>query len=133
MRTVSCRAGPLDVFGSRAAPGDPGCLRFRAELGLKFVVGTDGWNACPTQDVGAYPGYAEFREAIADPEYENHPRMLDGSEAVRAYGVRSGPGQRSAAGGAVTMRALRFDCRLTKSGTGREVAEHLRQGRLRLS
>jgi hypothetical protein len=49
----------------------------RAELGLKFGVCVDGQNACPPEDVGGYPGYEEFREAIADPDHHEHLRMLD--------------------------------------------------------
>jgi hypothetical protein len=50
---------------------------WRAELGLKFAVCVDGQNACPPEDVGGYPGYEEFREAIADPDHQERDRMLD--------------------------------------------------------
>jgi hypothetical protein len=49
---------------------------WRAELGLKFAVCVDGQNACPPEDVGGYPGYEQFREAIADPDHDEHDRML---------------------------------------------------------
>jgi hypothetical protein len=35
-----------------------------------------GENACPPQDVGGAPGYAEFLEAIDDPAHEDHIRLL---------------------------------------------------------
>ena len=33
--------------------------------------------ACPPEDVGGFPGYADFLEAMADPKHEEHDRMLD--------------------------------------------------------
>ncbi|KFI25369.1 plasmid pRiA4b ORF-3 family protein [Paenirhodobacter enshiensis] len=33
--------------------------------------------ACPPEDVGGFPGYADFLEAMADPEHEEHDRMLE--------------------------------------------------------
>lgn len=35
-----------------------------------------GARACPPEDVGGVPGYAEFLEAIRDPEHEEHDNML---------------------------------------------------------
>lgn len=35
-----------------------------------------GANACPPEDVGGAHGYAEFLEAIADPNHEEHERYL---------------------------------------------------------
>jgi hypothetical protein len=35
-----------------------------------------GANACPPEDVGGYPGYAEFLEVVADPTHEEHAHML---------------------------------------------------------
>ena len=48
----------------------------RMSLGLKFGVCLDGQNACPPEDVGGTRGYAEFVEAVADPDDEDHERML---------------------------------------------------------
>ena len=33
--------------------------------------------ACPPEDVGGFPGYADFLEAMADPNHEEHARMLE--------------------------------------------------------
>ena len=33
--------------------------------------------ACPPEDVGGFPGYADFLEAMADPKHEEHNRMLE--------------------------------------------------------
>jgi Plasmid pRiA4b ORF-3-like protein len=41
-----------------------------------LIVCLAGENACPPEDVGGYPGYAEFLEALKDPEHEEHANML---------------------------------------------------------
>ena len=46
-------------------------------FGLKFGVCIDGQNACPPDDVGGAPGYAEFLEAISDPEDDEHDDYLE--------------------------------------------------------
>ena len=33
--------------------------------------------ACPPEDVGGFPGYADFLEAMADPKHEEHDRILE--------------------------------------------------------
>jgi hypothetical protein len=33
--------------------------------------------ACPPEDVGGVPGYAEFLDAMADPKHEEHDRMRE--------------------------------------------------------
>ena len=33
--------------------------------------------ACPSEDIGGVPGYADFLEAIADPAHEAHAEMLE--------------------------------------------------------
>jgi hypothetical protein len=33
--------------------------------------------ACPPEDVGGFPGYADFVDAMADPKHEEHHRMLE--------------------------------------------------------
>ena len=44
---------------------------------LKLPFCLDGANACPPEDVGGPPGYANFLEAIADPKHEEHADMLE--------------------------------------------------------
>lgn len=41
-----------------------------------LIVCLAGENACPPEDVGGYPGYAEFLEALKDPAHEEHANML---------------------------------------------------------
>jgi Plasmid pRiA4b ORF-3-like protein len=45
--------------------------------GLKFGVCFDGANACPPEDIGGPSGYAEFLDAIADPQHDEHAGYLD--------------------------------------------------------
>lgn len=44
--------------------------------GLPLIMCLAGENACPPEDVGGYPGYAEFLEALNDPAHEEHANML---------------------------------------------------------
>jgi hypothetical protein len=44
--------------------------------GTPPIVCLAGANACPPEDVGGYPGYAEFLEVLADPTHEEHTSML---------------------------------------------------------
>ena len=37
----------------------------------------DGANACPPEDVGGGPDYAEFLEAMADPKHSEHKPMME--------------------------------------------------------
>lgn len=37
----------------------------------------DGANACPPEDVGGEPGYAEFLEAMADSNHPEHEAMME--------------------------------------------------------
>ena len=37
----------------------------------------DGANACPPEDVGGAPGYADFVAAMADPKHPEHRDMMD--------------------------------------------------------
>ncbi|MEX0735140.1 MAG: plasmid pRiA4b ORF-3 family protein [Steroidobacteraceae bacterium] len=41
------------------------------------IVCTDGENACPPEDVGGAPGYADFLAAVADPRHEEHRNYLE--------------------------------------------------------
>ncbi len=44
---------------------------------LRYPRVVGGKRACPPEDVGGYPGYEQFLEAIADPEHEEHASMLE--------------------------------------------------------
>ncbi|HEX6094660.1 MAG TPA: plasmid pRiA4b ORF-3 family protein [Dongiaceae bacterium] len=44
--------------------------------GLQLPQCLGGANACPPEDVGGPPGYADFLQAIADPAHEEHEAML---------------------------------------------------------
>ncbi len=46
-----------------------------AELKLQFPVCLAGAGACPPEDVGGPPGYADFLQAIADHEHPEHGDM----------------------------------------------------------
>ena len=48
----------------------------RTARGLKFAVCIDGQNACPPEDCGGAGGYADFLEALADPDHGDHDRLL---------------------------------------------------------
>ena len=41
-----------------------------------LIYCTDGANACPPENVGGAPGYAEFLAGIADPHHEEHENLL---------------------------------------------------------
>ncbi len=45
---------------------------------LPYPLLVDAVGRCPPEDVGGPWGYAEFLDAIADPEHENHDDMYDG-------------------------------------------------------
>jgi hypothetical protein len=47
----------------------------RLPLGLKFGVCIDGQNACPPEDCGGPPGYADLLEVLADPTHDEHEHM----------------------------------------------------------
>jgi hypothetical protein len=44
---------------------------------LPPIVCLAGENACPPDDVGGVPGYAEFLAALADPKHEEHTSMRE--------------------------------------------------------
>lgn len=46
------------------------------DLLLTLPVCLVGENACPPEDVGGVTGYAEFREALADPKHDQHKDYL---------------------------------------------------------
>lgn len=45
--------------------------------GLQPIVCLAGENACPPEDVGGVPGYAEFLAALADPKHEEHASLRE--------------------------------------------------------
>jgi hypothetical protein len=51
-----------------------GCLR--AERGKRYPVCLEGARACPPEDVGGVWGYADFVEAIQNPDHEDHDGLL---------------------------------------------------------
>jgi hypothetical protein len=52
-----------------------GCLR--ADKGRQYPLCLEGERNCPPEDVGGIWGYAEFLEAIANPEHEQHEDFVD--------------------------------------------------------
>lgn len=49
----------------------------KAEAGVFYPRCVGGENACPPEDVGGVWGYADFLEAINDPDHEQHEEMLE--------------------------------------------------------
>ena len=47
------------------------------EKGLDYPVCIKGKRACPPEDVGGVWGYADFQEAIANPEHDEHDSYLE--------------------------------------------------------
>ncbi|HEX2171161.1 MAG TPA: plasmid pRiA4b ORF-3 family protein [Dehalococcoidia bacterium] len=47
------------------------------ETGAQYPRCVTGKRACPPEDVGGVWGYAEFLEAIGDPDHEEHERLLE--------------------------------------------------------
>ena len=43
----------------------------------KYPLCLEGERACPPEDCGGPPGYANYLDAVADPEHEQHDEMLD--------------------------------------------------------
>ena len=57
---------------------------------ISRAICLDGQNACPPEDVGGAPGYAEFLEALADPanpEHEELKEWVGGSFDPAAFDV----------------------------------------------
>jgi len=52
-----------------------GCLR--AESGQRYPMCIEGERNCPPEDVGGVWGYAEFLEALADPNHEQHEDFVE--------------------------------------------------------
>jgi len=51
--------------------------RFAAEPGVAYPRCAAGARACPPEDVGGAWRYAEFLEALADPDSEDHDELLE--------------------------------------------------------
>ena len=47
------------------------------DLKAKYPLCVEGARACPPEDVGGVWGYADFLEAIQNPENEQHGEMLE--------------------------------------------------------
>jgi len=52
-----------------------GCLR--AAKGERYPLCVEGERACPPEDVGGIWGYAEFLQALADPDHEQHDDFME--------------------------------------------------------
>lgn len=48
-----------------------------AALKLQFAMCLAGAGACPPEDIGGAPGYADFLQAIADPAHPGHREMTE--------------------------------------------------------
>lgn len=48
-----------------------------AEPGVRYPRVVGGKRACPPEDVGGVPGYADFLEAIADPAHPEHAEWVE--------------------------------------------------------
>jgi hypothetical protein len=47
------------------------------QAGIRYPVCLAGERACPPEDCGGAPGYAEFLDAISDDEHPGHEEMLE--------------------------------------------------------
>ena len=57
---------------------------------LSLALCLAGENACPPEDVGGAPGYQEFLQALADPDYPEHDELkqwIGGSFDPAAFDV----------------------------------------------
>lgn len=52
-----------------------------AEPGAFYPRLLEATGRCPPEDIGGPPGYAEFLEAIADPDHERHEEMTEHYDA----------------------------------------------------
>ena len=48
-----------------------------AQPGMRYPRVIAGKRACPPEDVGGFPGYSEFLDAIRNPTHEEHESMLE--------------------------------------------------------
>lgn len=49
----------------------------KAEVGGKFPVCLEGERACPPEDCGGWPGYANLLEALGDKKHAEHESMME--------------------------------------------------------
>ena len=47
------------------------------EADTKYPRFITGGRRCPPEDIGGAPGFENFLEAIADPNHEEHPEILE--------------------------------------------------------
>ena len=47
------------------------------EKGAKYPLCLEGQRACPPEDVGGPWGFAEYLEAVADPDHERHEEFME--------------------------------------------------------
>jgi hypothetical protein len=63
--------------------GDDWCHKVKVEkiilldAPLPLAICLDGENACPPDDVGGWPGYEEFLQAVADPAHPDHEDLTE--------------------------------------------------------
>jgi hypothetical protein len=53
------------------------------EAGVEYPRCVEGERACPPEDVGGPYGFAEFLQAVADPNHERHQELLEWSRPFR--------------------------------------------------
>ncbi|AJY27280.1 MULTISPECIES: plasmid pRiA4b ORF-3 family protein [Burkholderia] len=81
--TLSKALGGLKSFTYIYDYGDNWQHRIKVEKALvpdpdmRRPMCLDGQNACPPEDVGGVPGYADFLGAITDPTHEEHDHFLE--------------------------------------------------------
>jgi hypothetical protein len=51
--------------------------KLKADPAAKYPLCVEGERACPPEDVGGVWGYADFVEAIKDPDHEQHDELLE--------------------------------------------------------
>ncbi len=80
--TLAKALGALKSFTYIYDYGDNWRHRIKVEKALvpdpdmRWPLCLDGQNACPPEDVGGAPGYADFLAAISDPAHEEHDHFL---------------------------------------------------------
>lgn len=81
--TLAKALGGLRSFTYIYDYGDNWQHRIKVEMALvpdpdmRQPLCLDGQNACPPEDIGGVPGYADFLEAIGDSAHEEHDHFLE--------------------------------------------------------
>ena len=70
------RQGRTPAYGENSLSSDSVERVFDADPLERYPQLVRAAGRCPPEDVGGPPGYAEFLEAIADPEHEEHEHLL---------------------------------------------------------